>query len=147
MDAFKLDDHGAVPSSTEESAKLSELGFGAAEFGFLELKKEGYEEKQACYFEPGDFKEYTPLPPYPGQPSPGSPLARPASPKLLYDHPESSSGPIKQGKHRSDSRGRLVRPVVGLRLSAVRTGVRALPCERKVVLLGSQDGYPKTPTS
>ncbi|CAN7947292.1 unnamed protein product [Ixodes pacificus] len=97
MDAFKLDD--PLPSSTEESAKLSELGFGAAaaaaEFGFFELKKEGYEEKQACYFEPGDYKEYTPLPPYPTEPSPGS--TRTASPTLLYETalPESSAPVLK----------------------------------------------------
>lgn len=96
MDAFKLEEHGALPSSTDESAKLSELGFGAAaEFGFFEVKKEGYEEKQACYFEPGDYKEYTPLPPYPAEPlaSPGSPLAAPpGSPPvaLLCALPESS---------------------------------------------------------
>ncbi|KAK8784672.1 hypothetical protein V5799_008963, partial [Amblyomma americanum] len=90
MDAFKLQEHGvALPSSTDESAKLSELGFGAAaaEFGFFEaVKKEGYEEKQACYFEPGDYKEYTPLPPYPAEPSPGSPPAA----ALLCALPESS---------------------------------------------------------
>ncbi|KAM7293149.1 ecdysone-induced protein 78C isoform X1 [Ixodes scapularis] len=93
----QLDD--PLPSSTEESAKLSELGFGAAaaaaEFGFFELKKEGYEEKQACYFEPGDYKEYTPLPPYPTEPSPGS--TRTASPTLLYETalPESSAPVLK----------------------------------------------------
>ncbi|KAH9374031.1 hypothetical protein HPB48_005300 [Haemaphysalis longicornis] len=116
MDAFKLEEHGALPSSTDESAKLSELGFGAAaEFGFFEVKKEGYEEKQACYFEPGDYKEYTPLPPYPADPlpSPGSPLAAPASPPvaLLCALPESSglanhAGLVKtpkQGEQRGDT--------------------------------------------
>ncbi|CAN7998626.1 unnamed protein product [Ixodes hexagonus] len=114
MDTFKLDD--PLPSSTEESAKLSELGFGAAaaaaEFGFFEIKKEGYEEKQACYFEAGDYKEYTPLPPYPTEPSPGS--ARATTPTLLYETalPESSGpvhskpvGPPKPVKQESCGRG------------------------------------------
>lgn len=139
MDAFKLDD--PLPSSTEESAKLSELGFGAAaaaaEFGFFELKKEGYEEKQACYFEPGDYKEYTPLPPYPTEPSPGS--TRTASPTLLYETalPESSAPVLKPvGPPKPVKQGGLFLADFREREAAVRSpgavvapsvGARALP--------------------